>query len=212
MAKVAAAKSEALYDVSPSVMMFQNWVAGLKDKTGRSLDEWLALVTKKGPKDEQSRREWLKKKHKFGTFNAAWIAGRADGRSGDHDSPQTYLKTAVQYVEDQYSGPKESLRPVYDALLALGRSLGADVKVCPCKTIVPLYRRHVFAQIKPTTNTRVDFGLCLTHYKGKLPKRIIDTGGAAKKDRITHRIELRSISEIDSDVKSWLKTAYNLDA
>ena len=86
------------------------------------------------------------------------------------------------------------------------------MKACPCKTIVPLYRQHVFAQIKPSTNSRVDLGLSLTHYKGKLPKRIIDTGGAAKKDRITHRIELKNVSEIDAEVKSWFKTAYDLDA
>ena len=192
--------------------MFQNWIAGLKGKTDRSLDEWLALVKKEGPKDEKSCREWLKRKHKFGTFNAAWIVQRANGKGGDHDNPQTYPKAAAQYVEEQYSGPKENLRPIYHQLLALGRSLGPDVKACPCKTIVPLYRQHVFAQIKPTTSTRIDLGLSLTHYKGKLPKRLIDTGGAAKKDRITHRIELKNVSEINNDVKSWLKTAYDLDA
>jgi len=77
---------------------------------------------------------------------------------------------------------------------------------------VPPYREHVFAQIKPTTNSRIDLGLALTHYKGKLPKRIIDTGGLAKKDRITHRIELKSTDQIVSEVKKWLKTACDLDA
>jgi len=82
---------------------------------------------------------------------------------------------------------------------------------CPCKTMVPLYRQHVFAQIKATTNSRVDLGLALTHFKGKLPKRIVDTGGLAKKDRITHRIELQSPEQIDGDVAKWLETAYQLD-
>ena len=90
--------------------------------------------------------------------------------------------------------------------------MGDDVKACPCKTIVPLYRKHVFAQIKPTTNSRVDLGLALTHYKGKLPKRLIDTGGLAKKDRITHRIGITSAEQIDGEVQKWLKTAYDLDA
>jgi len=36
----------------------------------------------------------------------------------------------------------------------------------------------------------IDLGFALTHYKGKLPKRLIDTGGLAKKDRITHRMEI----------------------
>lgn len=77
--------------------------------------------------------------------------------------------------------------------------------------MVPLYREHVFAQIKPTTNTRIDMGFALAKYKGKLPKRLIDTGGLAKKDRITHRIELKSVAEIDEEVKKWMKAAYEWD-
>ena len=208
---MAAARTHAIYDVHPGVAMVQKWVADLKDKTGRSLEEWLALVKKEGPKDEKSRHAWLKTKHKLGTNSARWIAERAAGKGGE-DSPEAYLKIAAGHVEEQYAGPKEKLRPIFDELLKLGRSMGDDVKVCPCKTIVPLYREHVFAQIKPTTNSRVDFGFALTHYKGKLPKRLVDTGGLAKKDRITHRIELTSSSQIDAEVKKWLKTAYDLDA
>jgi uncharacterized protein DUF5655/uncharacterized protein DUF4287 len=210
MPKAILAKSESLYGVHPSVAMVQKWLAELKEETGRSMEEWLALVKKEGPKDEKSRREWLKSKHKLGTNKASWIAERAEGK-GWEDTPEAYLKAAVRYVEEQFAGPKEKLRLIYEELLALGRSLGSDVKACPCRTMVPLYREHVFAQIKPTTNSRIDLGFALTHYKGKLPKRLIDTGGLAKKDRITHRIEITSAGQIDAEVKKWLKTAYDLD-
>jgi hypothetical protein len=211
MPKASLAKSESLYGVHPSVAMVQKWLAELKEETGRSMEEWLALMKKEGPKDEKSRREWLKSKHKLGTNKAAWIAERAEGR-GWEDTPEAYLKAAVQYVEEQYVGPKEKLRPIFDELLTVGKSIGSDVKACPCRTIVPLYREHVFAQIKPTTNSRIDLGFALTHYKGKLPKRLIDTGGLVKKDRITHRIEITAVEQIDGEVKKWLKTAYDLDA
>jgi hypothetical protein len=207
---MATAKSKTIYDVHPSVAMVQKWLAELKEETGRSIEEWLALVKKEGPKDERSRREWLKTKHKMGTNSAWWIAERAEGK-GWQDTPEAYLKAAVEYVEEQYRGPKEKLRPIFDELLTLGKSIGSDVKACPCRTIVPLYREHVFAQIKPTTNSRIDLGFALTHYKGKLPKRLIDTGGLAKKDRITHRIEITAAEQIDGEVKKWLKTAYDLD-
>ncbi len=210
MPKASAAKSESQYGVHPGVAKVQKWVAELKEKTGRSLEEWIALAKKEGPKDEKSRRDWLKNKHKLGTNSAWWISERADGRGGEEDSPEAYLKTAVLYVGEQYAGPKEKLRPIYEELLKLGKSLGDDVKACPCKTIVPLYREHVFAQIKPTTNSRIDLGLALTQYKGKLPKRIIDTGGLEKKDRITHRIEITASEQIDAEVRKWLKTAYDL--
>jgi hypothetical protein len=207
---MAKAKSKTIYDVHPGVAMVMKWVAELKEKTGRSLGEWVALVKKEGPEGETARREWLKKKHKLGTNSAWWIADRAEGK-GFGETPEAYLKEAVGYVEEQYAGAKEKLRPIYEELLTLGKSMGSDVKACPCKTIVPLYRNHVFAQVKPTTNSRIDLGFALTHYKGKLPKRLIDTGGLAKKDRITHRIEITAMGQIDDEVKKWLKVAYDLD-
>jgi len=212
MPKASLAKSGSLYEVHPGVAMVQKSMAELKETTGRSLEEWIAIVQKEGPKDEKSRFAWLKTKHELGMNRAGWIAERAEGKGGDLDTPEVYVKSAVRYVEGQYAGPKEKLRPIFDELLRLGKSMGSDVKACPCKTIVPFYREHVFAQIKPTTNTRIDLGFALTHYKGKLPKRLIDTGGLAKKDRITHRIEITATEQVDGEVKKWLKTAYDLDA
>ena len=196
------------YDVHPSLGMYQTSLAALKQKTGRTLAEWVKFVNKEGPATEKERRAWLKEKHGMGMNYAWWIAERSLGK-GDDGSPETYLKNADAYVEKMYSGAKETLRPIFDELLVLGRSLGADVRVCPCQTIVPLYRKHVFAQIKPTTRTRIDLGLALKDTK--VPKRLIDTGGLAKKDRITHRIEITSLKDIDAEVKKWMKIAYEMD-
>jgi hypothetical protein len=212
MSAQARKMNRPIYGVHPGVLMVQKWIAEVQTKTGRSLDEWIALVKKDGPEAEAQRRIWLKEKHKFGTNSALWIAERADGRGSEEDTPEKYLAIAPKYVDEQYSGKKGELRPIYERLLDIAAKLGTDVKACPCKTMVPLYRQHVFAQIKPTTNTRTDLGLALTRHKGKLPKRIVDTGGLAKKDRITHRIELTSPAEIDSEVEKWLATAYRLDA
>src|SRR5882762_5379287 len=210
MPSAKEAKTPSLYGVHPSVAMVQKWLSELKEKTGRSMEEWIALLKKEGLKDEKSRRDWLKTKYKMGTNSAWWIAERAEGK-GWENTPEAYLKAAVQYVEEQYAGPKEKLWPIFDELPRLGKSIGSDVKACPCRTIVPLYREHVFAQIKPTTNSRIDLGFALMHYKGKWPKRLIDTGGLAKKDRITHRMEIGAGEQIDGEVKKWLKTAYDLD-
>ena len=206
------------------------------------------------------RREWLKKEHKLGTNSASWIAERVDGKGTEEDSPEAYLKTAAEWVEAQYAGPRAALRPLYEQLLTLGFSLGKDVKASPCKTMVPFYRNHVwllknslfvpnsqnqgnrkclgdprksivglpdailflriswkrvfqqphvFAQIKPSTNTRIDLGFALGNMR--TPKRLIDTGGFEKKDRITRRIEVRSKADIDDELKRWLKKAYELD-
>jgi hypothetical protein len=205
----AATTAKSLYSVHPGVAQVQKWVNELPQKTGRSLKEWLELTTKSGPPTEKERREWLKKEHKLGTNSAWWIAERLEGKGTEEDSPEAYLKTAEEWVEAQYSGPRAALRPLYEQLLKLGFSLGRDVKACPCKTMVPLYRNHVFAQIKPATNARIDFGLALANTK--TPKRLIDTGGFEKKDRISRRIEVKSKADIDDEIKKWLKKAYEMD-
>src|ERR1700693_2628281 len=154
MSPQAKRATRSVYGVHPSVAMVQKWIAELQQETGRSLYEWIAIVNREGPKTERERREWLKAKHKLATNSAIWIAERAEGKGGDLDSPEKYLSIAPKYVQEQYSGKKEALRPIYEQLLLTAAQLGADAKACPCKTMVPLYRNHVFAQVKATTNTR----------------------------------------------------------
>ena len=202
-------KAESLYSVHPGVLMVQKWIVDLPDKTGKSLDQWLKLVKKSGPPTGEERRQWLKSEHGLGTNSASWIAERAEGKNQEDSDPDAYLKAAAGYVEAMFAGPKANLRPVYDQLLLLGLGVARDVKACPCKTIVPLYRNHVFAQIKPATRTRIDMGFALKDLKPT--GRLIDTGGFAKKDRITHRIPISSLADIDAEVKHWLKFAYDLD-
>ena len=200
----------SLYSAHPGVKMTQKWVSTLKERTGRSLDEWLALLKESGPKAEKEQRQWLRQKHQMGMNSAFWIAERAAGKTDETGDPETYLQAAEQYVEKMYSGKKADLRPLYDKLLTLGLSMGKDVKACPCQTMVPLYRRHVFAQIKPTTQTRIDMGFALGALKGQ--GRLVETGGYAKKDRITHRIPISTPADIDGEVKRWLRVAYEGDA
>src|SRR5712691_3650087 len=155
-------KKKSIYGIHPGVAMTQKWIAELKQKTGCSLEEWLRLIREEGPKDEKARREWLKTEHGLGTNSAWWLAERADGKGTEVGDPDAYLQAAEGYVEAMFSGSRAGLRPLYDALLKLGLSIGKDAKACPCRTIVPLYRKHVFAQIKPTTRTRIDFGFALS--------------------------------------------------
>jgi Domain of unknown function (DUF5655)/Domain of unknown function (DUF4287) len=196
----------SLYSLHPGLKMIQSSMRLLEERTGKSAKQWAATAKRDGPAGSAARREWLKTAHGFTTNYARWIADLSAGEGLAELDPEVYLQTAERYVEAMFSGKRAALRPVYDRLLALALSLGKDVKACPGKTIVPLYREHVFAQIKPATNTRIDLGLALS---GTKPTgRLIDTGGFAKKDRITHRIEISSIKDIDAEVTRWLKKGY----
>ena len=197
-------RSKSVYSLHPGYAMEAASLVNLKERTGKTLEDWVKIVKKSGPETEKERREWLKSKHDITTNYAHWIVERAEGKGG----AENYNPEAL--VEAMFAGKKAALRPIYEALLKLAFRLGKEVKACPGTTIVPLYRKHVFAQLKPSTLTRIDLGLALrnTPAQGKL----LDTGGFAKKDRITHRIPISSGDEIDGEVKRWLKAAYDLDA
>jgi hypothetical protein len=47
--------------------MVEKWIAEMKVKTGRSLEEWIALATKEGPMEDKARRARRKMKHNLGT-------------------------------------------------------------------------------------------------------------------------------------------------
>ena len=202
-------RKKRLYSPHPGIAMIQKWIAELPAKTGRSLEEWLRLIEQEGPATEGGRRAWLKQQHGLGTNSAWWLAERSVGKGTEDGDPELYLQAAEKYVEAMFAS-RAALRPIYDELLKRGLRLGKDVKACPCKTIVPLYRNHVFAQIKPVTRTRIDMGFALRDTRAT--GRLIDTGGRAKGDRITHRIPISTLDDIDAEVMAWLHKAYELDA
>src|SRR5262249_2771269 len=105
---------------------------------------------------------------------------------------------------------KAALLPLYDELLEIALDLGDDVKVCPCQTIVPIFREHVIAQLKPSTRTRLDLSFALKDEP--TTGRLLDTGGRAKGDRLTHRVAITLREDIDDEVRGWLRQAYDLDA
>jgi hypothetical protein len=124
-------------------------------------------------------------------------------------SPATYAAEIPGYLEGMFSGKKAQWWPVFAELYGCARKLGPDVKICPGKTIIALYRTHVFAQFKVASGARFDVGFCLRGIA--TPPPLIDTGGLAKDDRITHRLELRVPGPVDPEVKKWLATAYRLN-
>jgi hypothetical protein len=196
------------YAVHPAVAHVAKIAANLPQTTGRTLQEWLLLLAKFKLADAKSIVAKLKAEHGLGMVTANLIAEAATA-GAESLSADAYLHAAPGYVDALFAPPKQALRPLYEMLLDAALDLGADIQLSPCKTFVPLYRKHVFAQLKPSTRTRLDLGLAL----GAMPAqgRLIDTGGYAKKDRITHRIAIGAEADIDRETLDWLRRAYEAD-
>jgi len=205
LSKTASSKNkkESPYSMHPGFAMQAAIVKNFKSRTGKTVAEWAGLVKKSGPPDAKERREWLKEKYGLTTNYAMFVVEQAEGKGG----AESYNPDAL--VEKIFPPPKAHLRPLYEEILRFGMGLGKDVKVCPCSTIIPFYRKHVFAQVKVPNRSRIDLGFAFGDRKAT--GILIDTGGFAKKDRITHRVELATAEDFNSEVQSLFQRAYEID-
>jgi Domain of unknown function (DUF5655)/Domain of unknown function (DUF4287) len=174
----------------------------LPARTGGTFEEWVALARKEALPTRRQTIAWLKTTHGLGTVTATFIAAEAEGKS----IVDTYADSGA-LLDGMYSGEKAVLRPLYDQLTKLARGLGKDVDLTVCKTYVGIRRAKQFALVRPTTKTRVDLGLALPDVK---PAGRLLAAGSIGSDRMTHRIPIATRKEIDSEVRRWLKAAYDL--
>lgn len=177
--------------------MVKTMIANLPEKTGKSLPQWLSVVGRTKLAKHGEIVTFLKKEHGVGHGFATLIAQQklSQGKSESGDD----------LVDAQYSGPKAGLRPIYDAVTAMVRKLGKDVEVSPKKTCVSYRRSKQFALIQPSTRTRVDLGINL---KGAPAKGRLEASGSFNA-MVSHRVRLESKSDVDAELKSWLKKAYD---
>ncbi|MBA4062925.1 MAG: hypothetical protein C0501_04300 [Isosphaera sp.] len=198
------------YDIHPGVAMIRKWADELPAKTGRTLDQWAEVVRAADLPDRKARVALLKGEYGLGTMTAEQAVEYAADRHTWDGDPDVYLEQAARYVDGMFAGPKAGLRPVFDAVVRRARALGRDVKVCPCKTIVPFYRARVFAELKPATRTRLELSLAL----GEVPfgGPLVPNPRAKGNDRLRHQVHLAAPADVTAEVVGWLRAAYAADA
>jgi len=173
-------------------------VANMKEKTGKTLEQWVAVVGRTRMEKHGEIVKFLKGDHGVTHGFASLVAHtvlRSDAASADPSD----------LVASQYSGKKAGLRPIHDALIRAAKKLGPDVEIAPKKAYVSLRRSKQFAIVQPSTATRVDLGLNL---KGEAPTERLEASGSFNA-MVSHRVRLTGPKDVDAQVRSWLKTAYS---
>jgi hypothetical protein len=176
----------------------------LPDRTGRTVQEWAALVKKSGPKGTKERISWLRARHRLGGPSAMVVVAEAEGTNLEAE-----YEDGGRLIEAMFRGPRAALKPAYEAALEAAKALGKDVGVSARKTYVTLTRKRQFAVLQPSTSTRLDIGLVLpgVRPRGRL-RGTANVGGG----RVTHAIAVETAAEVDAFVRRWLKVAYEEDA
>jgi hypothetical protein len=173
-------------------------IGNLQEKTGKSLPQWVKMA--KGSKLAKHGElvKHLKAEHGLTHGYANLVAQKA--LKADTAAPSG----AADLVDQQYSGPKSGLRPIYDALTKAVAKFGKDVEISPKKAYASLRRSKQFALIQPSTKTRVDVGINL---KGRKPTKRLEASGSFNA-MVSHRVRVSEAREVDKELIGWLKEAY----
>ena len=186
--------------MSPSIdPQLQSMIDNLPEKTGKSLAEWYEVIAKTKLEKHGEIMKVLKGDHgvTHGFANTITILYRQQLAGGP--------PSEEELIEKQYEGAKAELKPIYEAVLAEVTKFGSDLEISPKKTYVSLRRKKQFAIVQASTKTRVDLGLNL---KGVDPTTRLE-GGNVFSGMCTHRVRLNSPSDVDQEIVSWLKQAYD---
>ena len=178
--------------------MAASMLANLEEKTGKPLVAWLKLVSASGLEKHGQILKLLKTEHGVTHGFANLITHKALEASKPVQAP-------LDLVENQYSGPKSGLRPIYDGLIEKIKTFGSDVEISPKKAYVSLRRKKQFALIQPSTKTRVDVGINL---KGSDPEGRLEASGSFNA-MVSHRVKLTALDQVDDELVGWLRAAYD---
>ncbi len=178
--------------------MEDTMIKNLEEKTGKSLQEWIAIVGRSKLEKHKEIVNHLKNEHGL-TYGYANLVAHKSLKSdaGSADS-------AADLVAEQYAKGKEALKPIYDKLSASIKKFGSDVELAPKRAYVSVRRKKQFAIIQPSTKTRIDIGL---NFKGKAPEGRLEPSGSFNA-MCSHRIRITGESEVDQEVIDWIKEAY----
>jgi hypothetical protein len=175
----------------------ESFERNIEAQTGKPVSGWVSLVREQRLEKHGAMVAWFKSEHGLSHLHANHVAKRAL----EVAAPRSVEDPAAHLFE----GGKESLRPIYERLIASVAQLGSDVEIAPKKANVSVRRRRQFALVQPGTRTRIDLGLIL---KDRQPEGRLEPSGSFNA-MFTHRVKLAWPDEIDTEVLTWLREAYD---
>ena len=175
----------------------QTMIDNMPEKTGKSLEDWFDLIKAQKLEKHGEIMKLLKGEYSVthGFANMITLLYRQN-QAGVPASENDLV--AAQYSQ------KVDLKPWYDKLIAEVGKFGADVELAPKKSYVSLRRKKQFGIIQPSTKTRMDLGINL---KGQEASGVLIEGDKWS-GMCSHRMEIHSLEDINSEVIDWLRRAY----
>ena len=175
----------------------QTMIDNLHKNTGKSLDQWIAIVKSQNFEKHGQIITFLKEQHKFTHGFANLVAHKAN------TSDAASIENQNDLITTQYQG-KEHFISIYDKLISEIQSFGNDIVIAPKKNYVSLRRKKQFAILNPATKTRFEIGINLKGHESK-GKLLSEKPNAM----CSHKINVTELQDIDKEVLEWIKAAYD---
>ena len=172
-------------------------IDNLPKNTGKSLVEWMKILRGINFSKHGEIVKFLKEKHSVTHGYANMLAHHLKCSSSD------MVENKDDLIINQYNG-KENFKSVYEKLINEISKFGNDIEISPKKTYVSLRRKKQFSILQPATKTRFEIGLNL---RGEKPAGLLEEIKASN-SMCSHKINLSSVDEINSEVLNWIKVAY----
>ena len=177
----------------------QTQLENIQKKTGKSLAELAAVAQKSGLTKHGELRDMFKEKLGLGHGDANALVHAIFKSDGSRAAEG---KSADAVLDEIYTGAKTAQRPIHEALMRHIHKFG-EFEIVPKKGYVSLRRKKQFAMIGPKTNTRFEVGINAQGLK-KSPRLVEQPKGSM----CNYIVALTDASEVDSELISWIKSAY----
>ena len=175
-------------------------LANIGKKTGKSIAELTALVKRCGLTKHGEIRDMLKNDLGLGHGDANMLVHVA---LQSHGAAAAEGKSESEVLDAIYAGPKASMRPIHDRLMAAIGTFG-PFETAPKKTYVSLRRKKQFATIGPATNTRFEVGLNMKGVPATTRLEALAPGGMCQ-----YRVKVADANDVDAELVGWIQQAYD---
>ncbi len=177
----------------------QEFIQTAKEKTGKTLEQWLPVVKASGLAKQMELTNWLKSEHKMNHLQAQLLAGLYL----NNGKPVYQNENAL--LDNQFA-KAEAMRPLYNAVSEKILNLFPDTQLIPKKTYLSYTATREFAaiNIKPA---EIRLGMDL----GDMPfnDTVQKTKLTGPMPRISHMAVITDTKQFDKKLIDYLQQSYN---
>jgi len=177
----------------------QEFIQTAKEKTGKTLEQWLPVVKKSGFSKQMEITNWLKAEHKLNHLQASLLAGLY------LNNGKPVYQNESSLLDNQFAKCEE-MRPLYNAVSERILKEFPDTQLIPKKTYLSFTATREFAaiNIKPK-ELRLGIDLGDSAFAETLQKSKL----SGPMPRISHMVIITDINQFDKKVHEYLQLSYN---